>query len=251
MVAGGICLADPWVGNCVRHCTWRDSAVYVEGPAAGAAAETFDEMWRLGRRAIPGPEHGAGHPVAPGDPAAGEVLVRLVTDLGSSRRTGAMLERVVEAARREVLITNPYFIPPPTLQRALIGAASRGVEVVVLIPGHNNHPVAGLSAEEQLGELLRHGVQVFRWQGAMIHAKSVVVDGEWTLVGSSNLDTLSLVRNAELNVEIHGSAVGGIMAGLFRRDCRESVPFTLGDWRHRPRGRRVAARLAATLSAWQ
>jgi len=183
--------------------------------------------------------------------SAGDVPVRVIADLGAVRRTQALLERVVDAARREILVTSPYFIPPPRLVSALVRAASRGVEVAILIPGRNNHPVAGLSAEERLGPLLEQGVEVFRWRGAMIHAKSVVVDGEWTLVGSSNLDALSLGRNAELNVEIHGTAVGGIMARMFRDDCGESMPFTLGDWRHRPRLRRVAGRLASALAAWQ
>lgn len=250
MVAGGMCLADPWVGNCVRHCTWRDSAVYVEGPAAAAGAHAFDRTWRnsrrLGRASVVPSE-----PPSPGAPAAGDVPVRIVTDIGPTRRTEALLARAIEAARRHVLVTSPCFLPPDGLSRALMDAVSRGVEVAVLLPGRNNHPVVQLSAEERLGKLLRRGVEVFRWQGAMIHAKSVVVDGEWTLVGSSNLDALSLRRNTELNVEVHGSAVGHMAERVFRENCRESMPFTLGDWRHRSRRRRAAARLASTLAAWQ
>lgn len=251
LVAGGICLADPWVGNCVRHCTWRDSAALVEGPAVPVAAAAFEEAWRHGR-ALFGATRGPGEPVAPPPVRpVGDVPVRIVTDLGASRRTQALVERALDAARREVLITNPYLIPPRSLALALKRAAARGVEVSVLVPGRNNHPVAGLSSEETLGELLEGGIAVYRWQGAMIHAKTIVVDGEWTLVGSSNLDTLSLARNAELNVEIHGSAPGSVMARLYREDCRESLPFTLGDWRHRPRRRRFAAGLASLLAPWQ
>lgn len=251
LVAGGICLADPWVGNCLRDCTWRDSAALVEGPVVSRAGRAFDEMWRHGRWPFGRGSGAFPERVAESARHTGEVPVRIVGDLGASRRTQVLVERVLDAAREQVFVTNPYFIPPASLTGAMVRAASRGVEVVVLIPGRNNHPLAGLTSEERLGELLRHGVRVFRWQGAMIHAKTMVVDGEWTLVGSSNLDPLSLHRNAELNLEVHGSVPGATMARLFEEDCRESLPFTLGDWRHRPRSRRAATRLASVLAPWQ
>jgi cardiolipin synthase len=84
----------------------------------------------------------------------------------------------------------------------------------------------------------------------MIHAKTVVVDRAWTLVGSSNLDRLSLVRNAELNFEIHGSAVGRSMAAVFTHDRRRSSSMSLDEWRERPVRRRVGGWLAARLQRW-
>jgi cardiolipin synthase len=250
-VIGGMCLADVWAGNCVRHCTWRDSALYVEGPVAHDAAQAFESTWKYGwqlsrSRDTPETPSGLGVPLQ-----AGRVPARLIADLGSARSTLPLLERVINAARAEVLITSPYFIPTPRLSGALQHAASRGVEVSILIPGMNNHRVAALSGEHRLGPLLASGVNVFLWQGAMIHAKSLVVDGLWTLVGSSNLDSLSLERNAELNVEVHGSAVGGAMSRLFREDCVDSIPLRLANWRSRSRARRVTSRLAASLSRWQ
>ncbi|MEX1258517.1 MAG: phosphatidylserine/phosphatidylglycerophosphate/cardiolipin synthase family protein [Gemmatimonadota bacterium] len=251
MVIGGICLADPWAGNCIRHCTWRDSALYVEGRVAGDAAAAFEEGWKHGWQLFRGPNGAEVEGERRPSRQAGGIPARLVADLGRSRRTLPLLERVIDAAEAEVLITTPYFIPPPPLATALRRAVSRGVAVSVLIPGASNHRVAALSGEHGLGSLLACGVRVFLWQGAMIHAKSVVVDGLWTLVGSSNLDPLSLIRNAELNVEVHGSAVGRAMAELFREDCRESVQLTFTGWRKRALRRRLAGRLAAGLSRWQ
>ncbi len=250
MIAGGICLADPWVGNCVRHCTWRDSAVLVEGAAAADAAAAFDEVWGLSRRLFGRPSRSELRPPRP-QRHEGDIPVRVIADLGRSRPTARVIERSIEAARREVLITNPYFIPPDSIGHALAGAARRGVEVAVLVPGRNNHAVAGLSGEERAGALLRHGVHIYRWGGTMIHAKSIVVDGEWTLIGSSNLDHLSLNKNAELNVEIHGTAVGRTMAELFREDCRQSTRVTRDDWEGRSRARRIATRAALRLRRWQ
>lgn len=247
LVAGGICLADPWAGNCIRHCTWRDSAVLVEGPAADAASEAFDRAWEHGRRLV-APTSSVAAPMGRrSNPPAGNVPVRIVTDLGPERRTLAVVERVMDAAEHQVLITSPYFIPPDRVLRALLRARARGVHVKVLIPGKNNHPLAGLVAEERLLPLLEGGVSVFRWNGAMIHAKSLVVDGEWTLIGSSNLDAVSLHRNTELNIEIHGPAVGSAMVRLFRRDRANSTRFHLHDWHDRSRLRRLAGRAVSFL----
>ena len=123
--------------------------------------------------------------------------------------------------------------------------------MVVLIPGQNNHIVAGLSSEERLGTLLERGVRVFRWRGPMIHSKSVVVGGAWAFVGSSNLDALSLERNAEINVEIHGTAPAERLAELFREDCAISDRFTPTDWRSRRPLRKLAVKLASRLATWQ
>lgn len=250
-VAGGICLADPWAGHCIRHCTWRDSAVCVEGPAAATAAHTFDGAWRHGRSLLSRrTDMLEARPPAPPSPA-GDVPVRVISEMGPHRRLRRVLERVLGAARTEICITNPYFLPPEGLARVLLDAVGRGVHVEILLPGRNNHPVAGLSSEQLLGPLLRGGVRVFRWRGVMLHAKSLVVDREWTLVGSSNLDSFSLRRNAELNVEIHGSAVGETMARLFRDDCAGSDPYGLTEWRARSRPRRLLGRAASTLRRWQ
>ena len=251
MVAGGICLADPWVGNCVRHCTWRDSALLVSGPSVADAASTFDEIWARSRQLLANLPRLPPESVPTPAPDDGDVPVRIITDLGRSRSTERVLERVFEAAKRDILITNPYFIPPDGLAAALVRAARRGVRVNVLVPGRNNHPIAGLSVEERTGALLEAGVTVHRWRGPMIHAKSVVVDGEWTLVGSSNLDHLSLRRNAELNVEVHGTAVGHAMTELFWEDCRLSDQVTPSQWRSRSRLRRLATRAALRLRRWQ
>lgn len=249
MIAGGMCLADPWAGNCIRHCTWRDSAVEVRGPAVTEGAHSFDRAWALAwrgwRKQTPG--------FATSQPAerAGDIPVRVLRPLGGDRPTMRVLKRVIEAAERRVLITNPYVVPPATIGQALRDAAGRGVEVTLLIPGRNNHRLVGLSAEHALGPLLEAGCSVFLWRGAMLHAKSVVVDDTWTLIGSTNLDSLSLLRNAELDIEIHGTAPATRMTARFRRDCDESDRLDYQSWKARPRMRAVASRMAWALRRWQ
>ena len=234
MVVGGMCMADAWVGNCIRHCTWRDSAVLVEGPAAADAAAGFAETWGRGVRLTP--RAGRSAPpsarTAPSGPR-GRIPVRLISDHAGKRTTKSVLLRAIAAAQREVLVTTPYLLPPKALETALLAARGRGVRVEILIPGSNNHRGVGLAMERAVLPFLEGGVRILRWGGPLIHAKTIVIDRRWSLVGSSNLDPLSLHRNAELNVAIHGQAVGEALAALFEEDRELAVSVEPGARRRR------------------
>jgi len=224
LVAGGLCVADVWVGNCVRQCTWREEAF------DRLWQDAFALTWRRARRSI----------APPGAPAvAGDVPVRILADGPGRRCTAPALTAVIEAARSEVLITNQYLVPTPRLMSAIVGAARRGVSVEVIVPPRSSPRVVGWATEHRLGTLLDAGVRVWHWTGAMLHAKTVVVDRRWSLIGSTNLDWLSLRRNAELNVEIHGSRIGDQMAEMFAADRALCRPFGLQEWRTWSRIRRV------------
>lgn len=244
LVAGGLCVADIWLGNCVRQCTWRDSAVLVEGAAARDAAEEFDRAWQDGfaptwrRRPAPPP------PLTPPS-TAGNVPVRVLADEPGRRCTEHALVAAIDAARSEVLITNQYAVPSPRLTDALVTAGRRGVDVQLIVPPTSHPFCVGLATEHRLGRLLAGGTTVWHWTGAMMHAKTVVVDRHWSVIGSTNLDWLSLRRNTELNVEIHGSRMGEQMAEMFAADRMTCVPFVQSDWHGRSTARRVVTRLAA------
>jgi len=251
VVAGGMCLADVWSGNCIRHCTWRDSAVLVEGQAARETARDFDQIWlrskaRVRRSgtstsATVGLDGGSGREF-------GTVPVRILSGHPPRRCLERVLTRVFAAAREEILLTNPYFLPTDDLMTSLGAAARRGVHVEILLPAHNNHFLAGAASEHVVGSLLEAGAQIWLWLGPMIHAKTVVVDRCWSAVGSSNLDALSLRRNLEFDIEIHGSVIGEELSAIFARDRTGCRPFTAEDWHRRPFRRRGATRLA---SVWR
>lgn len=250
-IVGGLCLADAWLGNCITRCTWRDAALLIEGEASRDAAQAFEQMWpdtRILDSALPAAARSAFGEGAAETP--GTVPVRVIADMPGERRVERLLIQTIDGARHEVLITNPYVLPPRPLMDALVAAASRGVRVQLIVPLHNNHAIVGLASEHVLGPLLEAGVQVWRWTGPMIHAKTVVIDRCWALVGSTNLDGLSLRRNAEIDVEVHGDAVGRRMAAVFLRDRLRSLPFTHDDWSRRSQGRRWASAIAATARPW-
>lgn len=242
-VVGGLCLADVWAGNCVERCTWRDSSVLVAGDAVLRVSRAFDELWG-------GPGEDAGRRGGGISKPAGSVPVRVIADRPGEGRIERVLVEVVDAARREVLITNPYVVPTAPLAGALRKAAERGVDVRLLLPASSDHRILDLASEHLLGPLLASGVRVWRWRGPMIHAKTVVADGSWSLVGSSNLDTLSLRRNEELNLEIHGARFGRQMTDTFRRDLERSDELAADQWRSRGPVRTLAARVAALGAAW-
>lgn len=252
VVTGGMCLADVWGGNCVQHCTWRDSAIWATGEVAAEAAREFEAMWKRGFSFTPAkaaPEAALLTRPFQAQPI-GNVPIRLWSDERGLDRLERMLSVVFRAATREILVTNPYFLPTPPVTRALCDAARQGRDVQLIIPRTNNHKMVGLAVEQRLGELLRAGVRVWFWAGPMIHAKTVVVDRVWSLVGSSNLDPLSLRRNAEFNLEIHGSSLAEQVADLFGRDRTGSVPFSLRDWKKRSFARVALTRAAAMTQAW-
>lgn len=103
----------------------------------------------------------------------------------------------------------------------------------------------GFATEHRLGRLLEAGLKVWHWNGAMMHAKTAVVDRRWSLVGSTNLDWLSLRRNAEIDIEIHGSRVGEQMAEMFAVDRAGCAAFSLHEWHARSPPRRVLTSLVA------
>ena len=243
LVAGGLCLADVWLGNCVRSCTWRDSAVLVEGGAAFDSAAAFEHLWRDAfgmtwrRRAV--------RPPLPPPVVAGDVPVRVLADGPGRRCTEQALIAIIGVARSEVLITNQYAVPTPALADALAAAGRRGIDVQLILPRVSDPFFVGFATEHALGRMLETGAKVWHWTGVMMHAKTVVVDRCWSLVGSTNIDVLSLRRNAEINIEIHGWHVGEQMAQMFAVDRADCVPFSLDEWHARSRARRFLTWLAA------
>jgi cardiolipin synthase len=144
------------------------------------------------------------------------------------------LHLAASRARESIWITDAYFVAPRTLSEALGAAALQGVDVRILVPAHNNWPIVGTMSRGGYRPLLEAGVRIFEWQGPMIHAKTSVVDGTWCRVGSSNLNTASLMGNWEIDVGILDDGFGRQLQGLFLADLASSKEIVLP-------GRRPAA----------
>ena len=156
----------------------------------------------------------------------------------------------VDAAQRSVRITMAYFAPGEAFVRALSQAAQRGVAVELVLPGRSDSALAFHAGRAYYDQLLAAGVQLHEMEHAVMHAKTAVIDGVFSTVGSSNLDWLSIVSNNELNVIVLGDDFGAEMTALFERDRAASVPVTLQAWRQRGLNDRAMERLGRLLERW-
>jgi cardiolipin synthase len=154
------------------------------------------------------------------------------------------------AARKTIFIANAYFVPDRGLIRALKRAAARGVRVSVLVPLVSDVPLVQWATEHLFDRLLRHGVEVYLWPETHMHAKTAVVDGTWSVVGSYNLDSVSLFQNHEVVIESIGASFGEWMNEQFERDLRKSQRVRLAEWRRRPLWRRPLQGLAYRMRRW-
>lgn len=170
----------------------------------------------------------------PGAGSAGTVLVLDSRPGRGQRETLAVMSALVGAARERLWITTPYFAPPTRALTLLAASARRGVDVRLLLPGERTDvPIVRHAAHGAYSGLLRAGVRIFEYQRATLHAKTCVVDGHASIVGSSNLDFRSFWLNAECNLLILDSACGAEMERTFEDDCEGSTEITRAMWRKR------------------
>lgn len=146
---------------------------------------------------------------------------------------GMYLEAIDRAAHR-IFLTHAYLIPDPDMLRALLDAADRGVDVRIIVPAESNHIVADWLSRGFYSQLLRGGVRLFLYQGAMVHAKTACIDGQWSTIGTANIDRLSLQGNYEINLEVFSSDVARQMEEVFAMDSSNCRELTLDQWHRRP-----------------
>jgi len=232
---GGFCVGVEWAGS-GNNPPWRDTGVEVRGPAAAVAMRAFERIWsEIGP---PVPESLA--PVPSSIAPVGDTPVWIIEGEPGRSRVFRTLSLVAAHARRRVWITDPYFVAPRPISEALAAAAKDGVDVRVLLPGHNNWPLVGSLSRGGYRFLLENGVRLFEWQGPMIHAKTAVCDGVWARIGSSNLNTASLLGNWEIDVGVLDEDMAAQLEALFLADLASSVEIVLprsrvGLW-HASRG---------------
>ncbi len=219
---GGLCIGDEWAGDPERGVPpWRDTAIQIVGPAAMALDQAFEQIWILAGGAIPPGRHAGEFP------SAGHAEVGVV--VGEPRR--ARIQRVVEllaaGAVDRLWITDAYLVAPRSLFQSLLDAARNGVDVRLLLPGASDLPLIRNLSRIGYRALLEAGVRIFEWGGPMLHAKTIVADGAWCRVGSSNLNSSSLVGNYELDLLLHDPKLGGQLEAQFRRDMAQSAEVQL------------------------
>lgn len=217
---------------------WRDTHLRVSGPQAWEIENVFIDFWNAHRRA----RLGRRLPELP-DPHARSWDPHIAVHRNSPPLLmfpiRATYLEAIDRAQRHVYLTHAYFIPDRVVLRALLAAAARGVDVRVLLPETSNHVVADWLARGYYNACLAGSIRLFLY-GAMVHAKTATIDGEWTTIGTANMDRLSMVGNFEVNVEIYDAGVARQMERIFAADAGHARELTLGEWRRRPPREKLA-----------
>ena len=228
---------------------WRDTQVRIEGPAVSDLQQAFLKQWA----------HVTKEPVItdkayyPQLKAVGNDIVRALEGSPSEKTANPAYLALVSAidnADREVHITNAYFVPHPDLVAALQSAARRGVDVRLILPGRTDSWLAFNAGRSFYEDLLEAGVKIYERKARLLHAKTAIIDGVWSTVGSTNLDWRSLAYNEELNAVILGPGFAAQMEALFAKDQADSTQITREAWANRSfdsRLREAAARTWALL----
>jgi cardiolipin synthase A/B len=153
------------------------------------------------------------------------------------------------SAEKSIFITNAYCAPSNNQVKLLNAAAARGVDVRLLLPGrHNDQPMTKSAGRGAYGELLEGGVKIYEYESTMIHTKTMVVDGLFSMLGSSNFDARSAQINEELDITVYDEGFGAEMDAVFQRDLQRSKPYRLEDFKKRGTWERVSEWLVAPLA---
>lgn len=210
---------------------WRDTDIQVEGPAVAEFQKLFLETWKRQK----GPKL-ADRTYFPLIKDSGGALVRVIgsTPGETNRIPFVVYVSAMAFAENSIHLTHSYFIPDDQIERALKDAARRGVDVKIILPGVTDSKIALYAQRHYYSELLESGVKIYEHGSVLLHAKTAVIDGVWSIVGSTNMDYLSLLNNDEVNAIILNKAFASEMEQMFARDLANSKQITKEQWKKSP-----------------
>jgi cardiolipin synthase len=212
-MVGGMNLAREYLGPTPLEGRWRDVAMRIEGPAVFELAALFRSDWEFAsKEALPPPDLDSGQPVMPG---ASIQVAPSGPDVPEDVLYDALLTALFEA-RSRIWIATPYFVPDEAIARALELAARRGVDVRIVVPWPSNHRLADVAGGSYLRQIEAAGAHVLLHRQGMMHAKVMVIDESYAILGSANLDMRSLFLNYEIGLFFHSPAEIELLAGWYQ-----------------------------------
>jgi cardiolipin synthase A/B len=227
--------------------SWRDTDVQIEGPAVAEFQKLFLDTWSSQN----GPKLSERN-YFPKMKEAGNALVRVVgsTPGSDNRITFIVYVAAIMFAEHSIHLTNAYFIPDDQILDAFTDAARRGVDVKIILPATSDSSLAVNAARHNYSELLKAGVKIYERRNAVLHAKTAVIDGVWSTVGSTNLDYWSLLSDDEVNVVVLNREFAVQMERTFASDLAQSDQIQWDKWQERPLLQKIKEALAHLLSRW-
>jgi cardiolipin synthase len=244
---GGLNIANEYRGYFRKHRkrkkpveSWRDTGIMLEGPIARTFMDEFKKSWII---------YG-GEPIIYDSPDRAEhdglpVLPIFASSSRGRRRLRRLLYYSINHARESIYLTTAYFTPSRRMIDALSDAVKRGVEVRILLPSKSDVPAAHYAGRAFYSRLLKSGIEIYNYEGDILHAKTAVFDSSWSIIGSANLDFQSLRWNDEGNVGILDERFGQQMIDVFNEDLNHSVKIELEQWQKRDLSEKIKERLFA------
>jgi cardiolipin synthase len=242
---GGAAVSKKWAGDVRNPHEWRDSMTRITGPLVCGIQAAFVENWLYctgevlaGSRFFP-----------PAESKAGPCSVSVASTPSEAQQPVRLLFWMSFAgARKRLWLSNSYFIPDLRLRDAVVDRARQGVDVRILVPGNHTDAVpVQLAGRSYYEELLGAGVRIFEFLPSMMHAKTIVVDDAWSVVGSANMDERSMELNAENVVGVTDEGLARAIAEGLERDFTRSREVHLDEWRRRPIWQRALEHMAKVL----
>ncbi|MEW5739695.1 MAG: phosphatidylserine/phosphatidylglycerophosphate/cardiolipin synthase family protein [Myxococcota bacterium] len=237
---GGLNLSDDYAAVEDGGQGWRDTHLGLAGPAAQELERLFLQTWKAQK----GPAFDEARFVRPR--AAGTGKLRIIGNDFAVDRKGVRRAylHAFHHATRHIFLTHAYFMPPKKVLKALIHAAQRGVRVALVLAASTDVRLLLYAARGLYPRLLKKGIEVYEWRGRVLHAKTAVVDGRWSTVGSANLDAMSLRHNLEVNAVVTDPIFCQAVERLFLEDLTHCERVT----RETVRGYGLLARLLSWLA---
>jgi cardiolipin synthase len=230
---GGFGIADEWLGDARHRKEYRDTGFRITGPLVSRLQAAFSENWIEETGEIP-----AGERYFPKQQPAGTVPghAAYTSPTGSISSVQILHYLALEAARKEILIQNPYLLPDHDAIEALEKAVARGVSVRIMVPsvGSTDSSIVQHASHHHFGTLLERGVRIWEYERTLLHQKVLVVDGIWSVVGSTNFDDRSFQLNDELSVGVLDAGVAAQLRAAFASDLRFAREMRLEPWKKRP-----------------
>jgi cardiolipin synthase len=230
---GGAGWADHWYKDQKNNPRWRDTMVRFEGDSVAGLQAVFAENWlESSGEILTGWEYFPLMRPAIRTPA---LVVGSAPTTGKSTKARVLFQTLLASAKKSIYIETPYFLPDSSARNELIRAVKRNVDVRIIVPGHKiDHHMTRSSSRRLYGDVIQAGAKIFEYEPAMIHAKILIIDGLWSVVGSTNMDSRSFSINDEVNIAVLDESLAQRLTADFTTDLSQSKEITYDQWKRRP-----------------
>ena len=241
---GGMNIADRYQDG-VPWGIWRDTHILIEGPAVQGLQSSFAVDWCFTSRQLLSEK--LYFPVVP---PKGNTCIQIITSgpIGEWKEISLTFLKAISNAKQYVYIQTPYFLPTESLMKVLQVAALAKVDVRLMLPEKSDSPVLQLASHSYIKPMLKAGVKVYFYQKGFIHSKTIVIDDEFSTVGSTNLDFRSFDHNFEVNAFMYDKELAIKMKNIFIADQQQCRRIPWSYWRRRPVASKVKESIVRLLS---